>query len=270
MNKIGFIGAGHMACSIISGLLKAGFNADSIRASDPAENPQSRQLGIKITADNQALAKWSDIIILAVKPQVLRSICTQISTQIKQHHLILSIAAGIHCTSITNWLATDIACIRFMPNAPASLGLGMSGLYANPRASKEQVRLATNIMQTTGQVIQFHDEAIIDTVTAISGSGPAYYFLLMEAMIEAGVQQGLSRNDAKSLVLQTAIGATTMAQQPDTDIQELRQRVTSPGGTTEQAIKTLMDGHFMQLISNAIDDAAKRAAELSHQMDDNE
>jgi len=269
MNKIGFIGAGNMAGSIIGGMLNAGFSTDDIRASDPSATGQARQLGIKVITDNQALVKWADVIVLAVKPQIMQSVCSQISIQISQRHLILSIAAGIRSTSISNWLASDAACIRVMPNTPALLGLGMSGLYASPHTSEEQVKLATGIMETTGRVIQFNDEAMIDAVTAVSGSGPAYYFLLMEAMIKAGVQQGLPEDDARLLVTQTALGAATMAQQSNVDAQELRRRVTSPGGTTEQAIKTLLDGNFMQLVNHAIDAAARRSVELSDEMDKN-
>jgi len=269
MNRIGFIGAGNMASSIIGGLINAGFSADGIRVSDPSPMEQIRQLDIEVMPDNQSLARWADIIVLAVKPQALQPVCTQISEQVSQHHLIVSIAAGIRSTSITNWLAADVACVRVMPNTPALLGLGMSGLYATPQTSEEQVKQATNIMGTTGRVVRFNNEAMIDAVTAVSGSGPAYYFLLMEAMIKAAVQQGLSEGDARLLVTQTALGAATMAQQSDVEVDELRRRVTSPGGTTEQAIKTLLDGNFMQLVNDAIDAAARRSIELSDEMDRN-
>jgi pyrroline-5-carboxylate reductase len=156
-----------------------------------------------------------------------------------------------------------------MPNTPALIGLGMSGLYANPQANEVQIDTAKNIMQTVGQVIQLENEEMIDAVTAVSGSGPAYFFLFMEAMIKAAKQQGLSEGDARSLVLQTALGAATMAIQSDVDTEELRRRVTSPGGTTERAIKAMQDGDIMQLVNNAIDAATRRSIELSNELTDN-
>ena len=270
MSKIGFIGAGNMAGSIIAGLLNAGYKTDDIKAADPAPSEQARQLGIELLADNPAIANWADIIILAVKPQILKSVCTEIANPVSQHHnLIISIAAGIRSDSISQWLNTDAACIRIMPNTPALVGLGMSGLYANSHASEAQIDTATSIMQTIGQVIRFDDETMIDAVTAVSGSGPAYFFLYMEALIKAAIQQGLAEADARALVLQTALGAATMAAQADVDMQELRRRVTSPGGTTERAVQTLLDGDFMQLVNAAIDAAGKRSVELSNELAEN-
>jgi pyrroline-5-carboxylate reductase len=269
MNKIGFIGAGNMASGLIGGLLNAGYEADSIKASDPSPLSPVTQSGIETFDDNQAIAAWADVIILAVKPQVLKSVCEQIAEQVSQHHnLIISIAAGIRSNNIADWLGSNTACIRVMPNTPALIGLGMSGLYANPQASQVQIDTAKNIMQTVGRVIQLENEEMIDAVTAVSGSGPAYFFLFMEAMIKAAKQQGLSEDDARSLVLQTALGAATMAIQSDVDTEELRRRVTSPGGTTERAIKTMQDGDIMQLINDAIDAATRRSIELSNELTD--
>jgi len=267
MNKIGFIGAGNMAGSLIGGLLKAEYDAGNIRASDPSPLDRAKLPGIEVINDNQAIAAWADVIILAVKPQVLKSACKQIAEQVGQHqNLIISIAAGIRSNNITDWLGTDTACIRVMPNTPALIGLGVSGLYANPQSSQTQIDTAKKIMQTVGLVTQFENEEMIDTVTAVSGSGPAYFFLLMEAMIKAARQQGLSEGDARSMVLQTALGAATMAINSDVDTEELRRRVTSPGGTTERAIQTMQDGNLMDLISNAINAATRRSAELSSEL----
>jgi len=264
MNKIGFSGAGNMAGSIIGGLLNAGYTKNELMASDPAADERAKQLGIEVTDDNQLIADWADVIVLAVKPQILKSVCTEIAEQVgRNHNLMISIAAGIRSDDITNWLGTDAACVRVMPNTPSLVGLGMSGLYANAHTSKRQTDVATSIMQTVGQVIHFDEEPMIDAVTAVSGSGPAYFFLFMEAMIKAATQQGISAADAKTLVLQTALGAATMASESSIDTEELRRRVTSPGGTTERAIQTLLDGERMQTVNNAIDAAAKRSVELS-------
>jgi len=273
MIKIGFIGAGNMAGSLIGGLLKAEYKPDNIRASDSTPDGKDKQLGIQVIGNNQDIAAWADIIILAVKPQVLKSVCRQITEQVRERQpLIISIAAGIRSNSITGWLDAEVACIRVMPNTPALVGLAMSGLYANPQTSQAQIDTATEIMQTVGQVTQFGNEDMIDAVTAVSGSGPAYFFLFMEAMIEAAKQQGLSQDDASSLVLQTALGAATMAVQADVDTVELRRRVTSPGGTTERAIQTMQESNIMQIIRDAISAATQRSVELSNELagDDND
>ena len=271
MNKIGFIGAGNMASSLIGGLLNAGHAAADIMASDPTPCDQVAKLGIALIDNNIAIAEWADVIVLAVKPQVLKSVCVTISEQVKQrNNLIISIAAGIRSGTITDWLGTDAACIRVMPNTPALVGLGMSGLFANPHTSKQQTSIATDIMKTVGRVMAFDKEEMIDAVTAISGSGPAYFFLFMEAMSNAAIQQGLSEADARTLVLQTALGAASMAEQTDVSIDELRRRVTSPGGTTEQAIKTLLNGKLPELVEQAVDAAAKRSIQLSIELAGND
>jgi pyrroline-5-carboxylate reductase len=267
MTRIGFIGAGNMACSMIGGLLQAGHPVHDIRASDPAPPEQAKALGIEIINDNAAMEQWADVLVLAVKPQVLQSICAQIAAHIANHHvLVVSIAAGIKSDSITGWLGTPTACIRVMPNTPALLGLGMSGLYANEQSTAQDIETATTIMQTVGKVIRFPQESMIDIVTAMSGSGPAYFFLMIEAMIKSGTSQGLSEEQARMLAAQTASGAATMAMQSDSSIEELRRRVTSPGGTTERAIQTLIDGGFIELVDDAIRAAAKRSVELSREL----
>lgn len=270
MNKIGFIGAGNMAGSLINGLLNnASFKARDIRASDPTPGALAQQSGIKLMPDNPSLVNWADVVVLAVKPPLIRPICQQIAAHIKtERHLVISIAAGIRSASIIDWLAQPVACVRVMPNTPALIGLGISGLYANPQSSAEQIEIARRILQAVGKVVQFKQESALDAVPAVSGSGPAYFFLLMEAMQKAAVQQGLNEADAKLLVTQTALGATNMATAPDADITQLRQCVTSPGGTTEQAINTLLDGGFMPLVDAAVSAAAQRSVSLSNEMDD--
>jgi pyrroline-5-carboxylate reductase len=270
MTRIGFIGAGNMASSLIGGLLQAGHAASEIRASDPAPTDQALTLGIEIINDNDELTRWAEVLVLAVKPQIIQPVCQQIANEI-QHHpaLIISIAAGITSNSITNWLGKPVACIRVMPNTPALLGLGMSGLYANDQTGQDDIETARSIMRTVGKVLQFQEESMIDVVTAISGSGPAYMFLLIEAMIEAGKAMGLNEDDARTLATQTAAGAATMAMHSETTIAELRRRVTSPGGTTERAINTMLNGGFMELMSDAIEAAAQRSVELSKELGEN-
>ena len=270
MDKIGFIGAGNMASSLIGGMISAGMDVHDIRAYDPSPSTQAEQLGIMFMPDNESLVTWANTLVLAVKPQAMPDVCRQIADAIDpQRHLIISVAAGITTDSITKWLGQQLACIRVMPNTPALLGQGMSGIYANPLVSPDRVQTTMQILSTVGKVLEFEHEKTIDAVTAVSGSGPAYFFLLMEAMIQAAVRQGLAEDDARILVLQTAIGAAAMAQDSDVDIAELRRRVTSPGGTTERAIQTMLDGDFMQLVEQAVDAAARRSVELSKEMSGN-
>ena len=271
MDKIGFIGAGNMASSLVGGMISAGVDANNLRAYDPSPPTHPEQLGIVFMPDNESLTMWADTLVLAVKPQVMQSVCQQIADVIDpQRHLLISVAAGITSDSIAKWLGQEVACIRVMPNTPALLGQGMSGLYANPLVSREKVLTTMEMLSSIGKVLEFEQETMIDAVTAVSGSGPAYFFLLMEAMIRAAAEQGLNEDDARSLVLQTAKGAAAMAHDSDVDISELRRRVTSPGGTTERAIQTMLDGDFIQLVIRAVDAAAKRSVELSNEMSGND
>ena len=264
MKKIGFIGAGNMASSLIRGLLDAEYDATCIRAADPSPPDQSRQLGIELVADNVALTAWADVLVLAIKPQTMQAVCEQISPQINLRPiLVISIAAGIRSDAILDWLQAPVSCIRVMPNTPAMFGVGMSGMYANKNAGQDDIDAASSIMQTIGKMVWVSREDMIDAVTAVSGSGPAYFFLLLEHMIQAGVALGLDPRDAQLLATQTALGAATMALQPDADVASLRRQVTSPGGTTERALETFISGGFPQLVKTAIHAAAERSRELS-------
>ncbi|TNF98148.1 MAG: pyrroline-5-carboxylate reductase [Gammaproteobacteria bacterium] len=266
MNNIGFIGAGNMASSLIGGLIKSGFAPETLRASEPAGNIQDRtdRLGIQVTADNCELAQWADIIVLAVKPQVLQNVCKEISTTVAEKQpLLISIAAGIRIQSMMNWLAYDAAIVRVMPNTPALVSMGMSALYANRYVSEGDKAVAQKILQAVGQTLWLDDENKMDGVTAISGSGPAYFFLLMESLITAAGRQGLDEDTARQLVLQTALGTAEMAMHSEADPSELRRRVTSPGGTTESAIGVFQDNHFEDITVSAVSAAAKRSVELS-------
>ena len=270
MKKIGFIGAGNMASSLIKGLLNADYDVSCIRASDPKPSEQLLDLGIELVNDNPEITRWADVIVLAVKPQSMQAVCRQISAQVKtQPLLVISIAAGIRSDAIIKWLQVPVPCIRVMPNTPAMYGAGMSGLFANNHAGQDDINTASAIMQTAGKVIHFPNEDMIDAVTAISGSGPAYFFLLIEHMISAGTELGLSETDARLLATQTALGAATMALQPEADVADLRRRVTSPGGTTERALQTFIDGGFPQLVTAAVHAAAERSRELSAQLEAN-
>jgi len=269
MSNICFIGGGNMATSLIGGLIAQGHTADSISVSDPNEsqrNQLEQQFSIKTFADCNAAIKDADIVVLAVKPQVMKEVALMVAAAIDEkakQPIFVSIAAGINLFSLQIWLGQKQAIVRCMPNTPSLIQLGASGLYANEQTSIVQKNLAETVLKAAGIVQWVQSEAEIDAVTAVSGSGPAYYFLLMEAMIDAGVELGLSRETASELTIQTAIGAAQMAKESDVDVAELRRRVTSPGGTTEQAINTFESAHLRDIVKAALNAANRRSGELA-------
>ena len=269
--KIGFIGGGNMASSLISGLIASGHAPELLWVSDI--NPQALEslaanLGVQTTSDNLELAAAVDVLVLAVKPQGLKAVAENLAATIQQRQpLVVSIAAGISQTSLAKWLGTDTAIVRCMPNTPALVLTGATGLHANSQVSDEQRDLAENIMRSVGIALWVNDEADLDIVTAVSGSGPAYYFLLMEAMEKTAQAMGLDERTARLLVQQTALGAAKIALESEESPQQLRQRVTSPGGTTEQAIATFEQGGFAALVDQALQAARNRSIELSQAME---
>lgn len=266
--RIAFIGAGNMATSLIGGLRAQGMPAVQICASEPGAEQRARlagELGIELHADNTRAVKGADLIVLAVKPQVMKAVCLELAAHLQAGQLIISIAAGISCASLSSWLG-PVALVRCMPNTPALVRQGVSGLFANPRVSNAQREQAQSVLNAVGMTLWMDDEAQIDAVTAVSGSGPAYFFLLMEAMTAAGVKLGLPAATAAQLSIQTALGAARMAASSEVDAGELRRRVTSPNGTTEAAIKTFQAAGFEMLVESALNAAAKRSVELAHEL----
>lgn len=271
--RIAFIGAGNMAASLIGGLRAQGVPAERIRASDPSAEQRARlgaEHGIFLCAENAEAVAGADVVVLAVKPQVMKPVCQALAPSLTGNPLIVSIAAGIPCASLEQWLGSSSAekpaIVRCMPNTPALLRQGVSGLFANARVSPEQRAQAEQLLSAVGVVLWLDEEKLIDAVTAVSGSGPAYFFLLIEAMTAAGEQLGLPRETAAQLTLQTALGAARMATESDVDAAELRRRVTSPNGTTEAAIKAFQAGGFETLVQQALNAAAARSAELAEQL----
>ncbi len=269
MSNICFIGGGNMATSLIGGLIAQGKAADSISVSDPNESQRQQlqqQFAVNTFANAIDATVDADVVVLAVKPQVMKdvalSVAASLSTSTKRP-LFVSIAAGIDLFSLQTWLGQKQAIVRCMPNTPSLIQLGASGLFANEHTSIVQKNLAETVLKAAGIVQWVQSEAEIDAVTAVSGSGPAYYFLLMEAMIDAGVELGLSRETASQLTIQTAIGAAHMAKESDVDVAELRKRVTSPGGTTEQAINTFEGAHLRDIVKAALGSASRRSSELA-------
>ncbi|WP_095052524.1 pyrroline-5-carboxylate reductase [Pseudomonas sp. Irchel s3b2] len=266
--RIAFIGAGNMAASLIGGLRAKGLDAAQIRASDPGEETRARMSathGIEMFADNAQAIEGVDVIVLAVKPQAMKTVCEAIRPSLKPNQLVVSIAAGITCASMNNWLGAQ-PIVRCMPNTPALLRQGVSGLFATREVSAAQRQQAEELLSAVGIALWLDEEQQLDAVTAVSGSGPAYFFLLIEAMTAAGVKLGLPADIAAQLTVQTALGAAHMAVASDVDAAELRRRVTSPAGTTEAAIKSFQAGGFEALVEKALGAAAHRSAEMAEQL----
>ena len=258
--KISFIGGGNMAKAIIGGLKNNGFNTEKITVIelDPEKRVQlSKEFSVQTSADYIDVSN-TDVIILAVKPQQLREVCSLL-LPILSTQLVISIAAGIRSQDISRWLDGYKSIVRVMPNTPAQIQAGVSALYADASLSQAQRDRAATIMMAVGKILWLDDEAQMDAVTAISGSGPAYVFYLIEALQDAAVGLGLKAEDARMLALQTFAGASLLAAQSNEDIQTLRAQVTSKGGTTEQGILALEAAN----IKSAIMTAAKAAAEKS-------
>ena len=268
--KITFIGAGNMATSLISGLIKEGIDPQNITASDISEQQcQALQtnLGIQATTNNQEAIKSADLVILAVKPQILRTVAEQLkATLAVKKPLVISIAAGICSSDIQRWLGEDIPLVRTMPNTPAMIQAGATALFATAMVTEQQKNKAEALMRTTGLAIWLEKESEMDIVTALSGSGPAYYFLFMECFQKAAEDCGLAADKARLLTLQTALGAAKMAIECADDPAVLRQKVTSPKGTTESAIQSLLDNNIETILSDAIKSAQQRSIELSKEL----
>ena len=262
--KITFIGAGNMASSLVRGLLASGVGAAQLCASDPAATQlaELKGTGVRTTDSNDTAVAGADVVVIAVKPQVLGAVLTDLST-LQPGQLLLSIAAGVPLASLAAWTCATQPIIRCMPNTPALVGAGMTALYANAAVTSAQRRLGEKIMAAAGKTLWVADEGALDAVTAVSGSGPAYYFYLMEAMVEAGIELGLDRESATTLTLETAYGAALMARGSATAPAQLRENVTSPGGTTAAALSVFDAADTRQIIKNALRGAADRSRELA-------
>ncbi len=269
-HTLSFIGGGNMAHSLIGGLIADGWPATRIHVADTSAEQRSHlaeRFAVHTHADNSTAIAAADVVVLAVKPQVMHSVASGISAVVQQRQpLIISIAAGIRSSDLDRWLGGQTALVRCMPNTPALVQSGATALVANSRVSDAQRDLAESILRAVGIAQWLDDEQLMDAVTALSGSGPAYYFLIMEAMQAAAQELGLPEQTAQLLTLQTAFGAAKMALESNEDAATLRRRVTSPGGTTERALQTLEDGQLRGLISSALRAARDRSRELADQL----
>lgn len=264
---IAVIGAGNMGSNLIGGLIQNGHPADKLWASDMDTSKLDllkKEFHIHTTSDNAKALAQAQVVIFAIKPQYFAQVAKEVAHAVQARKpLIISIAAGIKEASIEHWLGGDMPIVRSMPNTPALLGCGATALFANKKVDHEQKSLAESILRAVGIVVWVTDESMMDTVTALSGSGPAYFFLMMEALQEAAEKLGLPTETAKLLTLQTAMGATRMAIESGSSLVDLRRHVTSPGGTTEKAVSVLEENNVRELFMKALEAAKLRSEELA-------
>jgi len=268
--QLAFIGAGNIANALVTGLIRQDYPVSKLSVADPIDDQLQpfRTFGIKTSQDNVEVAAAADVVLLCVKPNILPMAAKSIAGSVQDGNtLVVSVAAGITLASLSDWLGNETALVRCMPNTPALVQLGACGLFANGRVSEKQKNWTETILNAIGISLWVEKESQIDTVTALSGSGPAYFFYLIEIMQQVGADLGLSPDVADKLVLQTALGAATMAHQSKDGTAELRRRVTSPGGTTQAALNQLMDDNLADIIAKAIKAAEDRSIELSSNQD---
>ncbi len=264
---VAFVGGGNMARSLIGGLVARGTDPGRIRVAD--RNAGNREqlaadFGVECFPTPAEAVDGADYWVLAVKPQGMRAVCNDLAGLARQlRPVAVSVAAGITSRQVSDWLGGAMPVVRAMPNTPSLLGAGMTGLYANTHVEDYQRDRAGELLEAVGEVEWIDDEALMDSVTGVSGSGPAYIFLLAEALADAGARQGLPRGVAAKLANQTILGAARMLAESGEDAATLRRKVTSKGGTTQAGIEAFEDGGLRALVDRAVDAATRRGAELS-------
>lgn len=270
---IGFIGGGAAAHFMLHGLRKRGIDPGSVTVAEPDESRRAflaGELGVKVTADNADAARGCDLLVLAVKPQVMIEVLEPLALEAEpasERALVISLAAGISTMLLQRWLGADWPVVRVMPNTPAQIGAGVAGLYASPQVSDRQREQAFAFAEATGAAVWVPNESLMDVVTAISGSGPAYFFLLTELLQNTGVQLGLDADTAAVLARKTALGAARMLDETGQAPEDLRKAVTSPGGTTERALEIMHNGGFDALFAEGVIGAALRGRELALELE---
>ena len=264
-----FIGGGNMGSALVGGLLASGHAPSRIRVADSEASCRTRcadRYGVMVTADNLAACRDAEVVVLAVKPQHLRAVTLALAPGVSDGQLFVSIAAGITLGHLEGWLGQGRAIVRAMPNTPAQIGRGAAALCANGAVSAAQHGLASRLLDCVGLAVWLDDERLMDAVTALSGSGPAYVFLLLELLEQAGCELGLPAALSRSLSLATVEGAARLAQGSEYDAATLRRQVTSPGGTTERALQSFADADLAGIISRALTAARDRGRELAAQV----
>ena len=267
--QLAFLGGGNMGRALIGGLLRRGTRPEQISVGESVEAARSslaRDLGITATADNVAAVENAELIVLAVKPQDAATVLASLQPLLSRNKpIVLSVAAGIRTSALESWCGPEIPVVRAMPNRPALVGAGVTGLYAPAHVGPTHRAAAERVMLAVGEVVWVPTEDAIDVVTALSGSGPAYFFLLAELMAEAAAQLGLEPQAARRLALATLHGAGLLANASDGDLARLRAEVTSKGGTTEAAVQSLEAADLRRIITHALEAATRRSRELAAQ-----
>jgi pyrroline-5-carboxylate reductase len=267
IRKLAFIGGGNMAAALISGLTKRGLPPDRVMVADPSREQLervARDYGVKTAADNASAVQGAEVVVLAVKPQQMRSVALGLAPHLASSRpLVISVAAGIPHASLARWFGPQVPVIRTMPNRPALNGFGATGLFAPAGVGAAYRALAETIMAAVSATVWVEHESQMDTVTAVSGSGPAYFFLFMEALEAAAHERGLPTEVAHRLTLETAFGAAQMARQSADSLATLREQVTSKGGTTAAALEVLNGAGLRAIVAHAVAAADRRSAELA-------
>lgn len=267
--KLSMIGAGNMGQALLNGLIKQNYPPTHICVADPCEDKRTtlqKQCGILCTQDNHQAAQFADFLILAVKPHQIKPVLEEIHPSLQKNTVVLSVAAGITATQLSTWLGNAHApVIRAMPNTPALINQGITALYKTNTVTPPQVEMAEQLLNAVGQTIWLDDESLMNVVTALSGSGPAYFFYILEGLIAAAEKLGLPKKVATQLAMQTAAGSIAMAQQSDLPLETLRAHVTSEGGTTERGLEILSDNDLLSILEQTIKQATLRGQALSEQ-----
>jgi pyrroline-5-carboxylate reductase len=266
--QIGFIGGGNMATAIARGLVRAGVDPDHLSIGQPGEAKRAALLrnlpGTNIVADNALVADKAEVLVLAIKPQILPAVCKKLQKTVQlRKPLVISVAAGIRCADIERWLGGNLSIVRAMPNTPALLDLGMSALFANEQAGDDERAVAEDILRAVGKTVWLNSENHMDAATAISGTGPAYFYLMIDMLIKAGINFGLDESTAKLMAVETAKGAAAVAGTEPEAIASLIDRVRSPAGTTDAAFASLDGNNFRDIFAVAVAAANDRAASLA-------
>lgn len=271
-STISFIGAGNMASAIIGGMLDNGYQAGNIWVSAPDDSHLQAlrdRFGVSVTTDNRHCAQQADMVVLAVKPQVMAEVCRDIAPVVQNTRpLMVSIAAGLTSDTLDGWLGGGLPLVRVMPNTPSLVGKGAAGLFANAAVTGEQKTMVQSVFESIGSALWVDDEEQLHGVTALSGSGPAYFFLMLEALEAAATEAGIAPETARELAIQTMAGAAEMAARSEHDPAQLKRNVMSPGGTTERAINTFEDGGMRGLVQKAYNAAFERSQEMSKELAD--
>ena len=271
--KIAFIGCGNMAQSLIGGMIANGTSSSNIAVADPSDTATAvaeKKWNVTVAANNNEAVSDTDVVVLAVKPQQMQTVLTGIADHLTDQ-LLVSIAAGIQTKDMLNWANTSqVAIVRCMPNTPALLQCGATGLFAASNVTSEQRKIAEEILNAVGLTAWVDQESQLDAITALSGSGPAYFFLMIEAMTEAATELGLNKDLAIQFATQTALGAARMTTESDVEPAQLRKNVTSPAGTTEAALNSFNNNNFTEIVAQAMQAADKRAGELGRELSDSE